>query len=373
MLVVTTQCFPPRLGGIEGMMQALAGALHTRGVPLEVWADATDRAADASFDAGSPLTIRRFGGLKPWRRWRKGLALTRAMQRGQVDAVLADTWKSLEKLSIHPPRAVMCLAHGSEFPPYSTRTKRARIALSLGKASLVIANSAYTASLVRPLVTARTRVEIIHPGITKLAEPSTAARARADVILQAADPILISVARLEPRKGIDTMLKILPQLIARYPKLCYIIVGHGRQHATLEALVAEQNLGAHVKLTGAIDSDLRNALLARSHLFVLPGRVEGADIEGFGLAYVEAGWFGVPAIAGRAGGANEAVIHEQTGLVCDGANNDAVMNAVDALLADDSLRERYGQAAHVRAEQLLWEWQVEHYLPYLPDQLQFTR
>jgi len=86
----------------------------------------------------------------------------------------------------------------------------------------------------------------------------------------------------------------------------------------------------------------------------MPGNANGNDVEGFGIAYIEAAYHGVPAIAGRSGGAAEAVIHEQTGLLCSPDDEKAFFAAVSRLLGDETLLKSMGKHAQKRAQSLLW-------------------
>jgi phosphatidyl-myo-inositol dimannoside synthase len=95
----------------------------------------------------------------------------------------------------------------------------------------------------------------------------------------------------------------------------------------------------------------------------MPVRREGRSVEGFGLSYLEAGWFGVPSIAGSEGGAADAVLDGETGLLCDGANQSEVTRSLLKLLGDEALRKRLGAAARERVcQDLSWHVAIERYL-----------
>ena len=96
---------------------------------------------------------------------------------------------------------------------------------------------------------------------------------------------------------------------------------------------------------------------------MLPGRSLGDDVEGFGIAFIEAAWFGLPAVAGIAGGAAEAVIDNKTGLTCRGDDDEAVYTAIVRLLSDAAWRQRLGVAAQTRAQEFLWSHVLARYLP----------
>ncbi|MGH8545279.1 MAG: glycosyltransferase family 4 protein [Gammaproteobacteria bacterium] len=365
MIIITTQCFPPRPGGIEHLMHALATALTDKGLAVQVWADGRGTPEEAAFDAKQAFAIRRFGGFKPWRRIRKARALGRLIPESGCTGVVADSWKSLEWLTSTIKIPVLCLAHGTELPAQALGRKARRIMAALGKTSTFVANSRFTAQRLQAYAVDPARIHVIHPGLAAPAEPNQAMIDRINRELAGSEPRLVSVGRLEPRKGVDSVLRGLPRLIEHHPRLLYLIVGDGSARSHLESMVRQAALTDHVRFMGAVSNEARNTYLAASDLFVLPGRAEGNDVEGFGIAFIEAAWFGVPAIADRSGGAGEAVLHEETGLTCRGEDDEAVFAAISRLLGDAELRRRLGYNARARARQFLWENVADAYLSLL--------
>ncbi len=133
-------------------------------------------------------------------------------------------------------------------------------------------------------------------------------------------PVIATVARLEPRKGVDAVIRAMPDVLARHPGCIYAIAGGGEDRERLEQLAADLNVRQAVLFLGRVTSAEKAALLAMADVFAMPVRREGRSVEGFGISYSEAGWFGVPALAGRDGGAGDAVLDGETGLLCDGAS-----------------------------------------------------
>jgi len=118
-----------------------------------------------------------------------------------------------------------------------------------------------------------------------------------------------------------------------------------------------------VLFLGRVSEAGKAALLAQADIFAMQVRREGRSVEGFGLSYLEAGWFGVPSLAGSGGGATDAVLHGETGLVCDGASQSEVTRSLLRLLDDEALRKRLGAAALARARHdLSWPVAIERYL-----------
>jgi phosphatidylinositol alpha-1,6-mannosyltransferase len=139
------------------------------------------------------------------------------------------------------------------------------------------------------------------------------------------------------------------------------MVGAGSELDYLRRIVAQQGLDHHVHFAGTLVKAERNAFLANSDLFVMPSTVIGQDVEGFGIAYIEAGYFAIPSVATRSGGACEAVIHEQTGLVCEPEDLEQLRKNIISLLDDKSLRQSLGDNAARRSRELLWKNQIQAY------------
>lgn len=356
MILVLTQCLPPDPGGIETTMGGLLDMLGRAGVPALVLADRI-RGGGAEPAWAPGTTVRRFGGPRPLRRWRKRRAARAALRRLPIAGVLADSWKSLETLPVVPGAPVaVALVHGMEFPAEPAAAKRRRIAAALARAGAIVANSRFTAARVAPFLADRVgRLTIVQPVIPPQPAPTPAARAALAPLLAGGGPILLTLCRLEPRKGIDRVLGALPALLPRHPRLRYLIAGGGEDRVRLEALAAALGVAGAVRFLGRVDGDAKAALYAAAQVFAMPARRIGDSVEGFGTTYLEAAWYGVPALAGSDGGAAEAVLHGQTGLVCDGEDQTAVTAALGALLDDPQRRAGMGRAAaaRVRAD-FLW-------------------
>lgn len=362
MILITTQCFPPDRGGIEMLMGGLADAIHGGGEAVTVYADR------AHMDAAdpAPYTVKRFGGFKPLRRRLKAYAVARAVHAQNVKGVFADSWKSVERL---PPLSVpiAVLAHGMEFPAAPSASKRARIARALAKANTVIANSAYTASLARPYLSdGDRRLRVINPPIGPQAEPGETALKQVRDIIAGRGPVLLTLARLEPRKGVDMVIRALPHILKSHPNAIYLVAGGGGDRARLDQIAAAAGVAGSVRFIGPVGGEVKAALFASTDVFVMPTRREGDSVEGFGIAFVEAGWYGVPALAGGDGGAPDAVRDGQTGLLCDATDQADVLRQIQRLLSDSELKRRLSAAAPERARgEAQWNAALTRYLDAL--------
>lgn len=359
MIYLATQCFPPDLGGIQSYLYSIAAELTRQGEQVVVFADALQGVDTRAFDAAQPFAIKRFGGLKPLRRRRKAWALARAM-RQQNGVLICDTWKSLEYVSTPPGCKALCLAHGMEFPAGAGESKLARVRAAFAKADAILANSRFTADRLNPFLPQGKSAEVFLPGIAVPCAAGPAPLQAVDRLLTGRAPVLLTISRIEARKGHDKVIEALPLLRQRYPELVYVVMGDGPDRPRLQALAARLGLEHAVAFIGPQTEAEKSAWLARTDVFVMPSRAEGNSVEGFGLVYLEAAWFGKPSIAGIVGGAGDAVLNGETGLLCDSTSTAAVAAAIDSLLADNAYRERLGQAAQQRVQQeFLWPKVIE--------------
>jgi phosphatidylinositol alpha-1,6-mannosyltransferase len=177
------------------------------------------------------------------------------------------------------------------------------------------------------------------------------AEARSDLGLPTDGPLVVSVSRLVPRKGMDVLIDAAVRLRADRPDLTVAIAGRGRDADRLAGRIAEYS--APVRLLGAVtDVDLPR-LVGAADVFVMlcRNRWLGLEQEGFGIVFLEAAATGVPQVAGRSGGAGEAVQAGITGTVVRRSTNvGAAARAIDELLADQDLRGQMGWASRQRAE-----------------------
>lgn len=361
MIVIATQCYPPRVGGIESLLYGISAALFSRGQQIIVFADSHGDAQEFAFDSKQGFVVKRYAGIKFLRRRKKARDISLFIQQNKPLAIICDSWKSLELLRSEAVPAVLCLAHGTELPVQCSRAKVKRIEASLTKATAVIANSHYTASRTKPFLANPAQLHVINPGINMPAVADKKTRHSITSRLNQHSPILISVARLQKRKGHSKVMQLLPKLLCLYPNLLYVVIGEGPEQTALQKLVQTLKLEHHVLFAGPANEPETSAYLDLSHLFLMPGSTDGNDVEGFGIAYIEAAYHGIPAIAGRSGGAAEAVIDGQTGLLCRADDEQAFFAAVCRLLGDQGLLKRMGKHAQQRAQTLLWKNVISDY------------
>lgn len=187
-------------------------------------------------------------------------------------------------------------------------------------------------------------------------DPAARARLRRRYGLGGA-PLLVCVSRLVRRKGQDVLVRALPRIRGRVPGARLLLVGDGPDGARLHRLAAAEGMAEHVVFTGQVPAAELAAHHAVGDVFALPCRTRrgGLDVEGLGIALLEAAASGLPVVAGAAGGAPETTHAGVTGHVVDGRRVDAVADAVADLLADPARAAAMGAAGRDRMRRD-WTW-----------------
>ena len=228
------------------------------------------------------------------------------------------------------------------------------LATVLDKAKAVISAGEYALSEAERLVGRPLTNVVVPPGVDveafapRSADANAKIRATYDIAPDA--PFIFSLSRLVPRKGMDTLVKVAARLHTKYPDLVVCIAGAGRDERRLGQLV--ERTGAPVRLLGRISETDKSQLMSAADIFAMlcRNRWGGLEQEGFGIVFVEAAAAGTPQIAGRSGGADEAVVDGVTGLVADvDADIAAVAELFSSLLDDPALRARLGEQGRARA------------------------
>jgi phosphatidyl-myo-inositol dimannoside synthase len=352
--LLVTNDFPPKIGGIQSYLWELWRRLPPEEVTVltspHVDADLFDREQSFRVERTrepvllpNPLLTRRVRDLA---------------SRARSEFVVLDPAIPLGMIGPNVGLPYAVVLHGAEVTvPGRLPGSKRMLAKVLRQASLIISAGGYAEAEARRIERDLPPVVQIPPGVdvTKFVPlpPIEKASTRARLGLPATGPLVLSVSRLVPRKGMDVLIEAAARLKAsgRQPDLHVVIAGEGRDRTRLEHLI--HKTGAQVELLGRIPSVDLAGLYACADVFVLSCRSRwgGLEQEGFGIVFLEAAAAGIPAVAGDSGGAAEAVIDGETGMVIsDPTDASAVARAVDQLLSDPALASRQGQAARHRAE-----------------------
>ena len=355
MYLIVTRSFPPELGGMQNLMWGLSREL-SKNFMIKVFADHIE--GHKNFDEQASFSIERVGGIKLLRKYRKAQLINEYIKENKVDGVIADHWKSLEL--IKTTKKKYCLIHSKEINHPKGSSQNKRVINVLNNLEKVIANSQFTKNLAIELGVNANKVIVINPGVDPVEELNKKTLDKVESILKVKNPRLITVSRFDKRKNHEKIIMALRNLKQIYPDIVYICVGYGEEEENIKKLVKELDLEAQVMFFKDISNDLKNALVAKSNIFVMPTIIHKKSVEGFGIAYVEAAQYGVPAIGGKDGGAADAIDHEKTGLICDGNSLDDIYSSINTILENKKYLA-YGKNAKEFAHKFQWSKIIEEY------------
>lgn len=353
--LLVTNDFPPKVGGIQHLLYEWWRRLP----PDRVAVLTTPYEGAREWDARQAFEVRRVreGWLLPHvltaRRIREYARAHRA------DFVVLDPALPLGAVGPRLGIPYAVVLHGAEITvPARIPVARAALRRVLRGAERVIASGTYPAEEARRVAGDDLDVRVVYPGVDTVRFRPMDARerevARRSLGVDAEAELVVGVSRLVPRKGFDVLIAAVARLARERPRLRLLIGGDGRDRERLAGLVA--SLGAPARLLGRVDDAALPLLYGCADVAAMPCRSRwgGLEQEGFGIVFAEAAACGVPQLAGRSGGATDAVVHGETGIVLDDPRSaDACAAAIGRLLDDPDGRARMAVASRRRAESVL--------------------
>ena len=355
MYLIITRSFPPELGGMQNLMWGLANEL-SKHYMIKVFADYQDIHKD--FDEKVSFSIERVGGIKLLRKYRKAQLINEFIKKNKVKGIIADHWKSLELIKTSKKK--ICLIHSKEINHSKGTNLNRRVVDVLNNVETVVSNSKYTKNLAIQSGVDENRIIVINPGVDPAQEINKKSLDKVDSLLKHKFPRLITVSRYDKRKNHEKVIMALRNLKQIYPDIIYICIGYGDEEENIKKLVKELNLEEQVMFFKDISNELKNSLVAKSNIFVMPSIIYKKSVEGFGIAYIEAAQYGVPSLGGIDGGASDAIQHEKTGLICDGNNLDEIYSSINLMLENNKYFE-YGKAAKENSTKFEWSKIIKEY------------
>ena len=355
MYLIVTKTFPPEIGGMQNLMWGLAKEL-SKDFMIKVFADYYED--HKTFDEQVSFSIERVGGIKLLRKYRKAQLINEFIKENKIEGIIVDHWKSLELLKTNKKK--ICLIHSKEINHKKGTSLNKRVLEVLNNIQIVVANSQYTKNLAIGLGVKKDKILVINPGVDKVQELNKKTLDKVDDLLKHKSPRLITVSRFDKRKNHEKIIMALRNLKQIYPSIVYICVGYGDEEENIKKLVAELGLQPQVMFFKNISNELKNSLVAKSNIFVMPSIIHKKSVEGFGIAYIEAAQYGVPSLGGKDGGASDAIDHQKTGLICDGNDLDEIYSSINLMLENNKYLE-YGKAAKENSSRFEWTKIIEEY------------
>jgi len=365
-VLLVTNDFPPRRGGIQSYLQELVGQLvqsdnnynYTLTVYAPKWKDSEE--FDEEAHATGYQVVRH-----PTTLMLPGPGVDDRMRRLIASNDIETVWfGAAAPLAMLAPRArsagarrVIASTHGHEVGWSMLPVARSALRRIGDGTDFVTYVSQYTRGRFASAFGPRAALEYVPPGVdTDRFAPDPAARTEMRSRYGLGErPVIVCLSRLVPRKGQDMLIRALPAIRERVDGAALVIVGGGPYLATLHLLAREAGVTEQVVFAGAVPGAELPAHHAMADVFAMPCRTRGAglDVEGLGIVYLEASATGVPVVAGNSGGAPETVQDGETGRVVNGSDVDEIATAVTEILADPTLAAEMGAAGR--------RWAVDHW------------
>jgi phosphatidylinositol alpha-1,6-mannosyltransferase len=374
--LLITLGFPPAVGGMQQYLYQRCRAVD--GKQITVLAPKT--AGWREFDAQQPFPIHRWSGF---------LGQTPVIKR-----FLQLTLPFFHALALYHQQAFAWIECGQALPfglvalyfkkalgvPYLVWTYgndilkpqrypflKRLLHFILSNADALVAVSQSTKRKIVQLGLDPEKITVIHPPVdTQRFHPQNDSSAVVARYHLQGKRVILTIARLVERKGIDTVIKAMPKVLEVIPEAVYLVVGTGSYQRKLEVLAKDLGLEGRVIFVGQVPDEELPCYYCACDVFVLVSRTLEAtgEMEGFGIVYLEAGACGKPVIGGNGGGASEAVQDGVTGLLVNPSDVDEIANAIVRALKDKELARRLGENGRQKAKQQP-DWTLLEQIPAL--------
>ena len=362
-VLIVSNDFPPRRGGIQSFVHALASRMPAGSVV--VYAPRWEGAAE--FDARQPFPVIRHPTSLMLPVPSVARRAARILAEHGCDTVLFGAAAPLGLLAPSRRRAgagrIVAITHGHEagwaaLPGARSLLRRIGDEVDV----LTYLGEYFRVRLARVLsAQAAARMVRLAPGVDNASfRPGAGGDAVRERLGLGQRPVVVCVSRMVPRKGQDTLIRAWPQVLAAArggPAL--LLVGDGPYRAKLGRLAQRAGVADSVVFTGPVPVADLPAYYDAGDVFAMPCRTRrgGLDVEGLGIVYLEASASGLPVVGGDSGGAPDAILAGETGYVVPGRDVAAVADRITGLLADPAGARAMGEkgAAWVDRE---WRWEL---------------
>lgn len=367
-ILLVSELFPPAVGGSAALLANIYGRLD--GFPVTVMSDPARSGGSGTPIAQSSRTWTSING-----RLRGLRSPAEIEQVWRIARAIRQNWRADANVVVHAARPLpeglpalvaksmgvtgpryACWVHGEDLAVAMTSREHKFLAgIVCRNASMMLCSNGFAARLVASLGVPEDRIRVVHPGVD-IERFHPAVDGEAERKHLKGHPILLTVGRLQRRKGHDTTIRAVALLKNKFPRILYVIAGIGEEQARLAQLTKDLAVQPHVVFAGPVGEERLPHLYAACDLFVMPTRQDGRDVEGFGIVYLEAAATGRATIGGNNGGVPEAVEDGTTGLLVSGEDPAELADKLDLLLSDNEQRLRMGAAGRDRVcERFTWE------------------
>jgi phosphatidyl-myo-inositol dimannoside synthase len=361
-VLVLTNDFPPRPGGIQFFVHALAMRLPPESVT--VYAPAWEGAAQ--FDAELPFPVVRH----PTSLMLPVPSVARRAER-IVEAEGCDTvvFGAAAPLGMLAPglrkagvKRLIALTHGHEVGWAALPAARAILRRIGDSVDTVTYLGEYTrVRLARALSpAAAARMTRLTPGVdTSQFYPGAGGQAVRERLGLGSRPVVVCVSRMVPRKGQDTLIRAWPLVLATTPDATLLLVGDGPYRSRLERTARHLEVDGSVIFTGAPSRAELPGYFDAGDVFAMPCRTRrrGLDVEGLGMVFLEAAATGLPVVGGDSGNSADAIRDGETGYVVPGVSVADLADRLKRLLTDPCAAKAMGDKGLAWVHQE-WRWEI---------------
>jgi len=332
-IVIVTSEFPPQPGGIGNHAYNLALHLSNQGHDVRVIADQRSKTGteESDFDTSLPFSVDRIKLYNVrFLMYLKRIILTFKYTKSATHCIATGKFPlwNVAFSSFFFKRKTIAVVHGTEVN-FKSVLLRKSIDFSLKRFDNIVAVSNYTKTLIAHL---NKDVVVIPNGIT-----TSEWKSSKDKINLKGQPVLTTVGRVSSRKGQLNVIKQLPELIKEFPELHYHCVGIPTEADAFMSVAESLNVVSYITFHGSVDDDKLKQVLDATDIFVmLSTESVTGDVEGFGIAILEANAMGIPAIGAKGCGIEDAIDSGNSGLLIDVNNTNEFVEGVSQILANTS-------------------------------------
>jgi phosphatidylinositol alpha-1,6-mannosyltransferase len=359
-LLLVTNDFPPRPGGIQSFVHGVVSRLpaHEVVVLTSRWRGWED------WDAQQSFTVIRHD---------TSVLLPTPAVRRHATALLNEhgataVWfGAAAPLGLLAPslreagaRRLIATTHGHEVGWAALPAARSLLRRIASNVDVMTYLGDYTrARLAKALAPLDDRLRRLVPGVdTTLFRPDAGGLELRATLGLTEVPVVVCVSRLMPRKGQDSLVRALPAIRRRHPDTALVLVGGGPSRDRLRRLAQDNGVAEHVIFSGSVSHDELPAWYGVGDVFAMPcrERLGGLDVEGLGMVFLEAAACGLPVVAGVSGGSVDAVRDGETGVILTGHQDGELADVVSTLLADPSSANEMAARGRAWVSES-WSWE----------------
>ncbi|MBR9845710.1 MAG: glycosyltransferase family 4 protein [Algicola sp.] len=359
-IVLVSSEFPPQPGGIGNHAYHLALHLSQQDYDVKVIADqrSANGKEEHTFDCKQPFEIVRIKRYNMrFFMYLQRIKKTYASLKHAHHVIATGKFSLWNVALLSQLRKVKTLAviHGTEvnFKPVLLRKS---IDLSLKKMDKIVAVSNYTKSLISYL---NLNVVVIPNGINASEWQNDN---QTNVKLKG-NPVLTTVGRVSSRKGQLNVIKQLPELIKQFPEIHYHCIGIPSEAEAFKTVAKQLNVESYVTFHGKLELELLKQKVSATDIFVMmSSESKSGDVEGFGIAILEANALGIPAIGAKGCGIEDAVNDRASGVIIPLDDSEQFIKAIALILKD---KNRFQYEARAWAEQHDWSNIITKYTALL--------